>query len=107
MAWSLGHTLVVLASAYEIVKILTFSSAPRAHSIALFGALISWGIVVFKAQGVPQISKAYLQRLLLDENAQYLLLVVYWLTSKPIGMTILPFATFSIFHIRASASNTD
>lgn len=70
IAWSAGHAIVVLASSYEIIKMVTFSSAPKAHSLALFGALISWGIVVFKAQGVPQPSKAYLQRLLLDENAQ-------------------------------------
>ena len=38
---------------------------------------------------------------------QYLLLVLYWWTQKPIVLTILPFATFSIFHIRASTSADD
>jgi hypothetical protein len=28
--------------------------------------------------GAPQLNKAYIQRALLDENVQYLLLALYW-----------------------------
>jgi len=99
LAWSAGHALVVVASIWEAVSVCTFHSAPRAHKMALFGALLSWGIVVFKSLGVPTASRAYLQRALMDENAQYLILALGWYLQKPIALTILPYATFSIFHI--------
>ncbi|CAD6580631.1 MAG: hypothetical protein CYPHOPRED_001313 [Cyphobasidiales sp. Tagirdzhanova-0007] len=57
------------------------------------------GIVVYKSLGIPSLNKAYLQRALLDENVQYLLLALYWnLAEKPIPLTLIPFATFSLFH---------
>ena len=44
--WSGGHALVVLASLYELFAVLTLKQAPKAHRLALTGALTSWGIVV-------------------------------------------------------------
>ena len=32
----------------------------------------------YKSLGAPQVNRAYLQRALLDENVQYLLLALYW-----------------------------
>jgi membrane protein required for beta-lactamase induction len=32
----------------------------------------------YKSLGTPQVNRAYLQRALLDENVQYLLLALYW-----------------------------
>ncbi|KAI3481134.1 hypothetical protein L1887_56604 [Cichorium endivia] len=45
------------------------------------------------------LNKPYIQRALMDENVQYLFLAVYWFMSKPIFITILPFVTFSLFHV--------
>lgn len=52
--------------------------------MAYLGALVSYGVVVYKAFGVPQPNKAYVQRAAMDENVQYLFLAVYWWLSKPI-----------------------
>jgi len=35
---------------------------------------------------------------MLDENVQYFLLAFFWWSSKPIAMTLLPYAIFSLFH---------
>ncbi|KAF5368489.1 hypothetical protein D9758_002356 [Tetrapyrgos nigripes] len=62
----------------------------------------------------PQPNPAYFKRALLDEvgaevnsskfdlicyqNVQYFILAFFWWTSKPIAITLLPYAIFSLFH---------
>lgn len=45
---------------------------------------------------------AYVQRFLNDENGEYLLLAAFWFWNKPIYISLIPFATFSLFHTRMS-----
>jgi len=66
--------------------------------VAYLGALISWGVVVYKSLGVPSLNRAYLQRALMDENVQYFALALYWFFHKPVLVTLIPFCTFSLFH---------
>ncbi|GAA5882371.1 hypothetical protein JCM3774_004322 [Rhodotorula dairenensis] len=92
-AWAAGHFAVLLGTAFSLL-----GQGAKAYRIAYLGALVSWGIVVYKSLGTPQANRAYLQRALLDENVQYLLLALYWFLQKPIYVTLIPFATFSLFH---------
>ncbi|EIE91502.1 hypothetical protein RO3G_16213 [Rhizopus delemar RA 99-880] len=72
--------------------------------VTYFGAMLSYGVVLYKSHGIPQASSAYMRKLVMDENAQYFLLAVYWFISNPIAVTLLslvtliPFFTFSTFH---------
>jgi len=43
---------------------------------------------------------------MLDENVQYFLLAFFWWSSKPIAMTLLPYAIFSLFHALTFARTT-
>ncbi|TPX34302.1 hypothetical protein SmJEL517_g03033 [Synchytrium microbalum] len=96
--WFAGHlTTVVQALSYLVVYRLSAEGA-RSYSRAYMGTLLSYGIILYKAHGIPQISRAYMQRILLDENTQYLLLALIWLTSSPISVTLIPYTTFSVFH---------
>jgi hypothetical protein len=63
------------------------------------------GALQYKSLGTPQLNKAYIQRALMDENVQYLLLALYWYLQKPIYITLIPFATFSLFHTRKAQSH--
>ncbi|CAO3694363.1 unnamed protein product [Umbelopsis ramanniana] len=47
---------------------------------------------------MPQANAQYLQKLMLDENFQYFMLAFYWYCNKPITVTLVPFATYSVFH---------
>ncbi|KAH8923105.1 hypothetical protein BT69DRAFT_1350386 [Atractiella rhizophila] len=60
--------------------------------------MVSWGIVCYKSIGPPTLNKAYLTKAMMDENVQYLALAIFWYTRSPIYVTMLPFATFSLFH---------
>ncbi|KAI8847971.1 hypothetical protein BC829DRAFT_395136 [Chytridium lagenaria] len=75
-----------------------FSSGSRHYTKALWGTILSYGIIIYKAHGVPQISKGYLQRIMMDENMHYLILSLVWLSSKPMWVVLIPFVTFSLFH---------
>ncbi|TNY18379.1 hypothetical protein DMC30DRAFT_418872 [Rhodotorula diobovata] len=97
-AWAGGHFVVLAGTLYSLLGLVTLSQRPKSYYLAYGGALVSWGIVVYKSLGVPQLNRAYVQRALLDENVQYLLLALYWFLQKPIYVTLIPFATFSLFH---------
>ncbi|KAJ3106334.1 hypothetical protein HDU97_006532 [Phlyctochytrium planicorne] len=81
-----------------IVYARFFPSGAKSYSKAFWGTILSYGIIIYKAHGTPQISKAYLQRIMMDENTQYLILSFIWLTSKPVWVVLIPFVTFSMFH---------
>lgn len=45
----------------------------------------------YKSLGIPSFNRAYLQRALLDENVQYLLLALYWNFGASLFTTLLSF----------------
>lgn len=98
LAWSIGHLVVLLSTIWNTLGILFLHSRPRAYSLAYGGAILSWSIVVYKSLGPPSLSRNYVQRAAMDENVQYLVVALYWFFSKPIFVTLLPFAIFSTFH---------
>jgi Transmembrane protein 33/Nucleoporin POM33 len=80
LAWAAGHVLVLLGTVYDAYTIVTtfgMSTSSRAYFIALAGAILSWGIVVYKSLGVPNFSRAYMERAFVDENCQYLILALF------------------------------
>lgn len=101
MVWAAGHFLVFLSGLRFLLGLFTFNTPNLRHwyTIAYLGAIVSYGVVVYKSFGIPQLSKAYIQRAAFDENVQYLLLAVYWWFNKPIFLTLVPFVTFSLFHV--------
>ncbi|KAJ3084655.1 hypothetical protein HDU99_008401 [Rhizoclosmatium hyalinum] len=93
--WFLGHATTVIQTLIYII----FSGA-RNYTKAIWAILLSYGIILYKAHGTPKLNniQMYVQRIMVDENTQYLLLALIWWTSKPIWVVLLPFATFSVFH---------
>ncbi|KAF9036478.1 hypothetical protein BDZ89DRAFT_1222682 [Hymenopellis radicata] len=90
--WASGHFILLLSAFRYFLAWITFKSVSAWwYKMAYTGALVSYAIV-------PQPNLAYVRRALMDENVQYLLLAFFWWTSKPITITLLPFAIFSLFH---------
>ncbi|RDB29012.1 Nucleoporin POM33 [Hypsizygus marmoreus] len=97
--WASGHFLLLISALRYFVAWITFKSVSAWWYKASFtGALISYAIVCQKSLGTPQPNAAFIRRAMLDENVQYFLLAFFWWTSKPITMTLLPYAIFSLFH---------
>ncbi|KAG1052440.1 hypothetical protein G6F43_005424 [Rhizopus delemar] len=58
-----------------------------------FGCIILYNSYKPFHQGIP------LKRMILDENAQYLIIAAYFLLSKRKIVTLLPFLVYSFFHV--------
>lgn len=97
--WASGHFLLLFSSLKYIWATITFQTASWWYKAALTGALISYAIVCQKSLGSPQPNIAFVRRALSDENVQYFLLAFFWWSSKPIIFTLLPYMTFSLFHV--------
>jgi len=97
--WASGHFILLVSALRCFVAVATFKAISTWWFKASFtGALISYAIVCQKSFGTPQLNIAFARRALLDENVQYFLLAFFWWSSKPIAITLLPYAIFSLFH---------
>ncbi|KAK6905678.1 endoplasmic reticulum protein [Kwoniella mangroviensis CBS 8886] len=97
--WAFGHGVMLVSAAYVLLQTVLFRPSPtKSYKLAFTGALLSYSIVVYKSLGKPQLNQAWLRRALVDENVQYAILALYWWVAKPVNVSILPFATFSLFH---------
>ncbi|WVR05870.1 hypothetical protein IAU60_002896 [Kwoniella sp. DSM 27419] len=97
--WALGHGIMLFSASYVLLQTALFRPTPvKTYKIAFTGALLSYSIVVYKSLGRPQPNAAWIRRAIVDENVQYAILALYWWVAKPVNFSILPFATFSLFH---------
>ncbi|KAL2911732.1 Transmembrane nucleoporin [Polyrhizophydium stewartii] len=96
--WFAGHLLTVISAAL-FVALGLFAPRSRSYYFALYGTLLSYGIILYKSYGLPQFNTEYLQRLVRDENTQYFVLALLWTTSAPLSVALIPYATFSVLHV--------
>ncbi|KAI8824102.1 uncharacterized protein EV422DRAFT_584382 [Fimicolochytrium jonesii] len=98
--WFLGHLTTVIQTLVYVLyaRFASTDGGAKAYAKAYYGTLLSYGIIMFKAHGNPQISMGYLTNVLRDENSWYFLSALYWVTSKPLVATLFPYVTFSLFH---------
>ncbi|KAJ1946168.1 Transmembrane nucleoporin [Linderina macrospora] len=105
--WWVGHVVVLtFGSTYYLKRPFGWSTANWYYTYAYMGALLSYTIVIYKTYGPPQLNLAFVRRLILDENVEYLLLAFYWFTQRPIVVTLLPFVVFSLFHVITYSRST-
>ncbi|KAJ2908404.1 Transmembrane nucleoporin, partial [Coemansia aciculifera] len=98
--WWVGHLVVLSFGLTYYMKRLLFSGGANwYYSQAYLGALTSYAIVIYKTYGPPQANLAFMQRLLVDENVEYLMLATYWYWNSPVFVTLVPFVVFSLFHV--------
>ncbi|KAJ3262212.1 hypothetical protein HK103_002625 [Boothiomyces macroporosus] len=92
--WFLGHLITVIQTFFAF---LSFSN--WTYYKAFYGTLVSYGIFLYGTYGKPQFNKEFLARVLQDENCQYFILAVIWVTAAPIRVALIPYATFSLIHV--------
>lgn len=97
--WAGGHFLLLFSSIRYFLAAVTFRSASETwYKASLLGALISYAIVCHKSLGNPQLNATWFKRAALDENMQYFILALFWYSSKPVTIALVPYAIFSLFH---------
>ncbi|KAJ2715002.1 Transmembrane nucleoporin [Coemansia spiralis] len=98
--WWVGHVVVlVFGTLYYLKRPFGSQAANWYYTKAYLGALMSYTIVIYKTYGPPQANLAFVHRLIVDENVEYLFLAGVWLISKPMVVTLVPFVVFSLFHV--------
>jgi len=100
-AWAGGHFILLVASLRYLLSWIAFKSVAYVfwYKLAFSGALASYAIVVYKSLGTPQPNVGYLRKALADENFQYFVLALFWFFSRPTALVLVPYATFSLFHV--------
>ncbi|KAG0204451.1 hypothetical protein BGX28_003597, partial [Mortierella sp. GBA30] len=83
--WWLGHVTLLICTAFYLPYWLTFNYKAGAHwySRAFLGALVSYGVVVYKSFPHFKLEAQFLQSFLVEENVQYLLMAIFWWRSTP------------------------
>ncbi|TFY78681.1 hypothetical protein EWM64_g5334 [Hericium alpestre] len=97
--WATGH-FILLVSALRYLFAWAMLQHPSVYwyKAAFTGAFASYAIVCQKSLGIPQPNAAWVRRALADENVQYFMLAMFWWTSKPVAIALLPYTIFSLFH---------
>jgi len=97
--WAGGHfVLLISALRYFLATVTLKAVSSWWYKVSFTGALISYVIVCQKSLGLPQPNAAWFKRALVDENVQYFLLAIFWWSSKPVTIALLPYTIFSLFH---------
>ncbi|KAF8735749.1 hypothetical protein AX14_001537 [Amanita brunnescens Koide BX004] len=96
--WASGHFILLIAATRYFLAAVFLKAAPWWYKTSFLGALISYAIVCYKSLGPPQPSGAWLRRAILDENVQYFILAMFWYSSKPVALALVPYTIFSLFH---------
>lgn len=98
--WWCGHCIVLFCTTmyfwYWIT--LSWSEGINYYYTAYLGAMLSYGVVVYKTFSHPQLNWEYFQKVNRDENVFYLALALIWFANTPVFVTLIPYATFSLFH---------
>ncbi|KAK9728456.1 Transmembrane nucleoporin [Basidiobolus ranarum] len=99
-AWWFGHVIVTISSlVYLLKRPFSYDNSKPWYYIAYLGALLSYGITLWKTHGIPQINGSLVQKIIGDENAQYFIMAIIWLLSSPVFITLIPFGVYSSFHV--------
>ncbi|KAG0318161.1 hypothetical protein BGZ99_005827 [Dissophora globulifera] len=98
--WWLGHVLLLICATFYLPYWLTFSSKAGAHwyTRAFLGAIVSYGVVVYKSFPEIKFEAQFLQSVLVEENTQYFLMAIFWWRSTPMIAPLIPYVVFAFFN---------
>jgi len=98
--WAGGHLVLLTSALRYIAAWVTLKSiSPWWYKVGLLGALVSYAIVCQKSLGNPRPTVLFMKQALLDENFQYLIIALFWWSSTPVAIALLPYLIFSLFHV--------
>ncbi|KAG2232362.1 hypothetical protein INT48_007377 [Thamnidium elegans] len=96
--WFVGHALVVLNATIFFLSRLVFYPLGFFYRVSYIATIISYSIVLYNSYKPLATNQSFFKRVLLDENTQYLIVAVYFLLTKRIAITLVPFYIYSVFH---------
>ncbi|KAF9284412.1 hypothetical protein BGZ74_001740 [Mortierella antarctica] len=99
-AWWMGHVLLLICTIFYLPYWATFHFRAGAHwyTRAFLGAILSYGVVVYKSFPEIQFNSQFFQAMLTEENTLYFLMAIYWWRSTPMLAPLIPYVVFAIFN---------
>ncbi|KAF9392518.1 hypothetical protein CPB97_000600 [Podila verticillata] len=99
-AWWVGHVVLLICTLFYLPYWLTFRYSAGAHwyTRAFLGAILSYGVVVYKSFPEIQFNAQFLQAAFTEENTLYFIMAIYWWQSTPMLAPLIPYAVFAIFN---------
>ncbi|CAG8518353.1 218_t:CDS:2 [Scutellospora calospora] len=107
--WWCGHCIVFFCSIIQTYYWITFRAVDGAsyYYTAYLGAMLSYGVVIYKSFGTPAPTWEYFQKINRDENVFYLVLACVWFMNAPVFANILPtFFPSTVFGPSSSHSSS-
>ncbi|KAF9115178.1 hypothetical protein BGX27_008656 [Mortierella sp. AM989] len=98
--WWCGHVFLLICTVFYLPYWLTFNYKAGSHwySYAFLGAIVSYGVVVYKSFPQIKFEAQFLQSMLVEENVQYLLMAIFWWRSTPMIAPLIPYVVFAFFN---------
>ncbi|KAI9300211.1 hypothetical protein BJ944DRAFT_253275 [Cunninghamella echinulata] len=98
--WFVGHAITVATGLAFFLSFALFHPNTYFYRLAYLASVASYSITLFNAYS-PAFKKNdfNFKRILLDENTQYLLIALYFLWTKRIAVSLVPFFVYSLFHV--------
>ncbi|KAK7207755.1 hypothetical protein BZA70DRAFT_272139 [Myxozyma melibiosi] len=99
-AWFTGHVFVLVGVLFYVLSAIRFapgtSWARFWYRETYFSVIATYGIVLYRSYRASTPTATTIIR---DDNVQYLFIALLWLISKPLLITLPPFAIYSFFHV--------
>ncbi|CCD24614.1 nucleoporin POM33 NDAI_0D03000 [Naumovozyma dairenensis CBS 421] len=106
--WFLGHAITLFAS---FIYFFTFSFKQSWYRIAFFGALQSFGVLIYQQQFLsksttskPAASEEV--QILEYENILYFILALTWISTPKLSIALVPYIAFSTLHFSSYLQST-
>ncbi|KAF9170409.1 hypothetical protein BGX21_008819 [Mortierella sp. AD011] len=98
--WWCGHVFLLICTLLYLPYWLTFSFKAGSHwyARAFFGAVVSYGVVVYKSFPQIKFEAQFLQSMLVEENVQYFLMAIFFWRSTPMIAPLIPYVVFAFFN---------
>lgn len=99
--WFVGHIMVSVGSILCLLNSIDFGRSRYSfyYKEVFTAAIITYSIAIHEAYNGKRSRPLTLQSILRDENIQYLMVALMWITTPPFTGSIPPFFIFSIFHV--------
>ncbi|KAI7902238.1 uncharacterized protein BX663DRAFT_512236 [Cokeromyces recurvatus] len=105
-AWFVGQFIVLTNGFIFFLSKALFHPFSFLYRVAYVGIVSSYCIVIYNSyKPFNNNQPFYFRRMLLDENVQYFIIAVYFLFTRRIAFTLLPFVIYSVFHVNDFGKN--
>ncbi|KAI8343005.1 hypothetical protein BC941DRAFT_410191 [Chlamydoabsidia padenii] len=106
-AWFVGHGSLTVTSIIYFLSWLLVHPSNYLYRLSYLAAILTYAISLYNTyKPTVKNSDVAIKRMLLDENSQYLLLAVYFLWTRRITVSLVPFFVYSVFHVAQYAQSS-